>query len=71
MSASVNLRGLGGRAGLCDSCSHQQLVRTTRGSSFSLCTRSREDPAYPRYPRLPVLSCPGHEDATPPAEQPR
>jgi hypothetical protein len=35
-------------------------VRNTRGSSFSLCLRSREDPAYPRYPRLPVLSCGGY-----------
>jgi hypothetical protein len=36
-------------------------VRNTRGSSFSLCMRSREDPAFPRYPRLPVLACPGYE----------
>jgi hypothetical protein len=50
-------------AGLCDSCRHQQVVRNTRGSSFSLCRRSREDERYPRYPRLPVLSCPGHEPA--------
>ena len=48
-------------AGLCDSCVHQQLVRNTRGSSFSLCRRSREDPGYPRYPRLPVLACAGYE----------
>jgi hypothetical protein len=46
---------------LCDTCKHQQIVRNTRGSSFSLCGRSREDPAYPRYPRLPVLACPGYE----------
>jgi hypothetical protein len=51
----------GAGAGLCDTCSHQQQVRNTRGSVFSLCTRSRDDPAYPRYPRLPVLSCPGYE----------
>ena len=48
-------------AGLCESCRHQQVVRNTRGSSFSLCRRSREDDRYPRYPRLPVLRCPGHE----------
>ncbi len=48
-------------AGLCDSCSHQRLVANTRGSTFSLCERSREDPAYPRYPRLPVLECAGFE----------
>jgi hypothetical protein len=49
------------RAGLCDSCAHQRVVRNTRGSTFSLCERSREDTAYPRYPRLPVLECPGYE----------
>jgi hypothetical protein len=48
------------RAGLCDTCEHQQLVRNTRGSTFSLCRRSREDPDYPRYPRIPVLDCPGY-----------
>jgi hypothetical protein len=46
-------------AGLCDRCQCQRLVPNTRGSVFSLCERSRTDPAYPRYPRLPVLSCPG------------
>jgi len=48
-------------AGLCDFCVHQRIVRTTRGSSFSLCERSRTDPGYPRYPRLPVTKCRGHE----------
>ena len=48
-------------AGLCDSCRHQQLVHNTRGSTFSLCRRSRTDPAYPRYPRLPVCECAGYE----------
>ena len=48
-------------AGLCDSCLHQRLIRNTRGSEFSLCERSRTDPAYPRYPRLPVTECAGHE----------
>jgi hypothetical protein len=36
-------------------------VRNTRGSTFSLCERSRTDRRYPRYPRLPVLTCAGHE----------
>ncbi len=48
-------------AGLCDSCEHQKVIRNTRGSSFSLCLRSRTDPSYPRYPRVPVLECAGHE----------
>jgi hypothetical protein len=56
--------------GLCDSCAHQQLVPNTRGSVFSLCRRSREDPAYPRYPRVPVLRCAGYEPPTPPPRAP-
>lgn len=51
----------GPRAGLCETCRHQQVVRNTRGSSFSLCRRSREDERYPRYPRLPVTRCPGYD----------
>ena len=48
-------------AGLCDACRHQQLVGNTRGSVFSLCTLSRTDPAFPKYPRLPVVECRGYE----------
>ena len=55
-------------AGLCDSCRHQRIVRTTRGSEFSLCERSRTDPDYPRYPRLPVVSCEGYEQRPEPDE---
>jgi hypothetical protein len=47
--------------GLCASCRHKRDVKNTRGSTFLLCERSREDPAYPRYPRLPVLDCRGYE----------
>jgi hypothetical protein len=52
-------------AGLCDSCVHQQLVPNTRGSVFSLCRRSRTDARYVRYPRIPVLACPGYEPREP------
>ncbi|MEA2403666.1 MAG: hypothetical protein QOE08_313 [Thermoleophilaceae bacterium] len=47
--------------GLCGSCRHQRIVVTTRGSTFSLCERSKTDPSFPRYPRLPVLECRGYE----------
>jgi hypothetical protein len=56
------------RFGLCDRCVHQRLVRSGRGSVFSLCERSRTDDRYPKYPRVPVAACPGftprqpHED---------
>ncbi len=58
-------------AGLCDACRHQQVVRTKR-SSFSLCRRWKQDERFARYPRLPVLRCPGFEARAagePPAEQ--
>ena len=52
------------QAGLCDSCKHQKLVRNTRGSVFSMCERSKTDPSYPKYPRLPVKECPGYVSAS-------
>ena len=52
-------------AGLCDRCRHQQIVRNTRGSVFSLCRRWRSEPdRFPRYPRLPVVRCDGFQAAT-------
>jgi hypothetical protein len=54
-------------AGLCSSCAHQRLIRNTRGSEFSLCERSRSDPGFPRYPRLPVRECRGWQPAAPEA----
>lgn len=55
--------GGGVPAGLCDRCAHQQRVPNRRGSVFSLCRLSRVDERFPRYPRLPVLSCPGFRRA--------
>jgi hypothetical protein len=52
------------QAGLCDSCSHQKLVRNTRGSVFSMCLRSQSDARYPKYPRLPVRRCAGYVSAS-------
>jgi hypothetical protein len=26
-----------------------------------MCLRSKEDPRYDKYPRIPVAACPGHE----------
>ena len=48
-------------AGLCDTCVHQKLVRSGRGSVFSMCLRHRTEPdRYAKYPRLPVRECAGH-----------
>ncbi len=47
--------------GLCAACAHARVVESRRGSRFWLCERSRTDPAFPRYPPLPVLACRGYE----------
>ena len=47
--------------GLCGACAHARSIITARGSRFYLCELSRTDPRFPRYPRLPVLRCPGFE----------
>lgn len=48
------------KAGLCDRCRYQRIVSTTRGSSFSLCEKSKEDERFPKYPRIPVVACVGY-----------
>lgn len=47
-------------AGLCASCEHCRIVRGER-STFYLCQRSFTDPAYPKYPPIPVMACRGYE----------
>lgn len=49
------------RAGLCSRCRFMRLMNSDRGSVFFLCERSATDAAFPKYPRLPVLQCPGYE----------
>ena len=49
--------------GLCANCRHTATITSARGSLFWLCRRSEREPAFPKYPRLPVLRCPGYEPA--------
>ncbi|MCB1022241.1 MAG: hypothetical protein H6509_10135 [Bryobacterales bacterium] len=53
-------------AGLCGSCRHCVRVRSDRGSVFYRCELAKTDPRYAKYPRLPVLHCPGWEKAPAP-----
>jgi len=53
-------RDLGARPGLCGSCRHAMLVRSSR-SVFLRCRLADSDPAFRRYPALPVDRCPGFE----------
>jgi hypothetical protein len=45
--------------GLCASCVHLRLLASPR-SVFVRCGLAATDPAYPRYPPLPVARCAGH-----------
>jgi GrpB-like predicted nucleotidyltransferase (UPF0157 family) len=47
-------------AGLCSDCLYARRLESARGSVFILCNLSLTDPGFPKYPRLPVLSCGGH-----------
>jgi hypothetical protein len=58
-------------AGLCRTCAHARRQRTARGSEFWRCLRADDDPRFPRYPRLPVLACPGYEPRAPADEKHR
>lgn len=60
MGSSHLQHGQSTGAGLCDLCGFQRLVVSGRGSTFSLCRRALEDARYDRYPRTPVLACPGY-----------
>jgi hypothetical protein len=54
-----------GRAGLCASCRFAEIITSSRGSVFYLCTLSASDPRFQRYPVLPVRQCDGYEPAPP------
>jgi hypothetical protein len=49
--------------GLCADCIHAQRVESERGSTFILCRLSFTDSSFAKYPRLPILSCPGFRAA--------
>ena len=46
--------------GLCANCVHARLITSSKGSQFLFCQLSQSDPAFPKYPRLPVLQCSGY-----------
>ena len=46
--------------GLCGNCLNAREIKSDKGSVFILCELSAKDPAFPKYPRLPVLVCVGY-----------
>jgi len=49
--------------GLCASCRHARVQESARGSRFWRCGLAETDPAFRRYPPLPVRACPGYSPA--------
>ena len=47
--------------GLCGSCVHARIIENRRGSRFYMCELSKVDPAFPKYPPLPVVKCSGYQ----------
>ncbi len=47
--------------GLCASCRHARWLTSAAGSEFVQCRLAELDARFAKWPRLPVLACPGHE----------
>jgi hypothetical protein len=62
MPSSTNANSLG----LCAHCLHARPIESAKGSQFLLCQLSQSDPRFPKYPRLPVLTCSGYQKARAP-----
>lgn len=52
--------GVAGRFGLCDTCINAKLIHTTRSSVFLMCQLHKIDDRFPKYPRTPIVECPGY-----------
>jgi hypothetical protein len=48
--------------GLCATCANAKVITSDRGSTFYSCLLAKTDPRFPRYPRLPVISCIGYDE---------
>jgi hypothetical protein len=57
------------RVGLCLDCCHSRHIASDRGAEFYMCTLSKTDPRFPKYPRLPVISCSGYAPENAPQVQ--
>jgi hypothetical protein len=53
------LQSLAVHPGLCATCEHLRLLASKR-SVFVRCGLAEADPAFVRYPPLPVRACPGY-----------
>jgi hypothetical protein len=49
------------QAGLCVTCRFAKKIANKRGSLFIQCEYAKIDDRFPKYPRLPVLSCSAYQ----------
>lgn len=49
------------RLGQCLDCRHRKALRSKSGEDLVLCARASAEPAFPKYPRLPMSGCGGFE----------
>lgn len=61
--ATLSLVMMDPQVGLCSVCRHSRIVYSARRSRFFLCELAQVDPAYRKYPPLPMHTCPGFEAA--------
>ncbi len=45
---------------VCETCLKMREVVTPKGSRFLLCTQSKTDPRFAKYPPQPVVRCEGY-----------
>ena len=55
-------------AGLCGTCLNARIILNRRGSRFYFCKLSKVDPAFRKYPPLPVVTCSGYAMGVPETE---
>ncbi len=48
-------------AGLCADCAHAKKLTTKIDATIYLCGLAAKEPRLPKFPRLPVIACPGYE----------
>jgi hypothetical protein len=47
--------------GLCGDCRHARTLTSSAGAAYYQCLLADADARFVKWPRLPVLSCAGHE----------
>ncbi len=47
---------------LCETCSKMREVVTPKGSRFLLCTQSKTDFRYAKYPPQPIMKCEAYRE---------